>query len=391
VTPVGCASCSGGLLGAPPIDLGEGLPGGGCGCGDGCGGPCYPGRKPCDCCCEGYGPLGRFFCGFYQCVCCNDPCYEPRWVAAANNAFWQDSPKPITQMVLRYEDISHVEFPDKAEFFMARFKTAGGAGKNLLDPAQLATFRDLWLINEAAIDRFSMAVGISYRETSIAGDVVVPPPMGGAAVPVGVPVAGAPGAAPNVARGGSGFNDMFIATKSLLLDCELIQFSFQFTTFLPTGNFTKGVGTGHVSLEPAFLTAIKLMPDTYFQGEIAYRFPIGGDQAFEGSVLHYHAALNRVLWNCGHDIQLIGSAELNGWRIEGGAFDNETVLVAGQGAAGGVPRIDSAKNLNPNLSVGPGVRLVFCDKIDFGVAYAYGFTDLNFGRDSLIAEFRWRF
>ena len=49
---------------------------------------------------------------------------------------------------------------------------------------------------------------------------------------------------------------------------------FAFNTFVPTANFNKGLGTGHVSLEPAVLLAVKVTPSTYVQSELAYRFPI---------------------------------------------------------------------------------------------------------------------
>src|ERR1700726_1408255 len=79
-------------------------------------------------------------------------------------------------------------------------------------------------------------------------------------------------------NGGSGIGDLIIGTKSLLLDCELLQFTFGFKTFIPVGNTNKGLGTGHVSLEPALIFALKLSSEAYVQGELAYRFPIGGAQ-----------------------------------------------------------------------------------------------------------------
>src|SRR5262249_7736036 len=155
-----------------------------------------------------------------------------------------------------------------------------------------------------------------------------------------------------------------------------------FKTFLPTGNFTAGVGTGHVSLEPGFLTAIKLTPGLYFQGEGAYWFPIGGDAGAQGPVFHYHFSLNKLLWCCGHDIQLIGTCELNGWEILGGGYTDPNFART--------PKF-SAKNIGTIVSVGPGVRLVICDKIDFGVGAAFALTDQSMGDEALRAEFRWRF
>src|SRR5262249_1348450 len=156
--------------------------------------------------------------------------------------------------------------------------------------------------------------------------------------------------------------------KSLLLDCELLQFTFAFNTFVPTGNFTVGLGTGHVSLEPALLLALKVTPDLYFQGELAYRFPLGGDNLYQGPVFHYPMSLNKLLWNCGNDLKLIGTAELNGWEITGGAYtDPNTGLALG------------AKTVGSVFSVGPGLRFVVCDKLDFGAAALFAVTHQSMG------------
>src|SRR5262249_34580664 len=67
VQRTGCATCGGGLLG-PPSGMG-----GGCSSCGGCGGSCYPGRKPCDCCVgDDAGPALRLLGGIYECICCPD-------------------------------------------------------------------------------------------------------------------------------------------------------------------------------------------------------------------------------------------------------------------------------------------------------------------------------
>jgi hypothetical protein len=332
--------------------------GGGAGCAGcgGCGGCCYPGHKPCDCCDEPENCVGRFFYGVYQCICCPDPCYLPHWVALADSAFFQDGARPITQLGLRFDHGWHMPFPDKAEYFLPR---SDGKG---MGPSPVAGFfngthlsyRDFSLYNEAAIDRFSASIAIPYRQIS-----------------------------PDGYLGASGFADLVLGTKSLLLDCELIQFTFGFKTYLPTGNFNKGLGTGHVSLEPALLTSIKCTPETYVQSEVAYWIPVGGDTDFQGPVFHYHLSLNHVLWHCGHDVQLIGTAELNGYEFLGGR--------ASLNAAVNPVLATSAKNVADVLSVGPGVRLVICDKIDLGVGSAFAVTDQSISDQFLRVDFRWRF
>jgi hypothetical protein len=348
VVPAGCSSCGGGgVIGSLPPDIGIG---GGCAT---CGGGGCNGRRPCDCCCDGENCLARLFCGFYQCVCCPDPCYEPRWNALADAAFFQDAPRPITQMRLRYDHVWGYPFPDKAEFLWPR---ADGHGKGPSPlPGTLGggslDYQDLMLYQEVGIDRFSVSFEMPYNHFS-----------------------------PDNYNGASGFGDLIIGTKTLLLDCELMQFAFGLKTFVPTGNFTKGLGTSHVSLEPALMLALRLAPETYLQAELAYRIPIGGDGTYQGPVLHYHLSLNQLLWHCGNDIKLIGVAELNGYEITGGAY-TDTVT--------GLPL--SAKNVGDIASIGPGIRLVICDKIDFGIGSAFNFTSSSMGDEWLRIEFRWRF
>src|SRR5207248_93655 len=64
----GCATCGRQGGGLPPYDSR-----GRCSsCGQG---QCAPGRKPCYPC-EAHTPLGGFLCDLYECICCQDPCYE---------------------------------------------------------------------------------------------------------------------------------------------------------------------------------------------------------------------------------------------------------------------------------------------------------------------------
>jgi Putative MetA-pathway of phenol degradation len=342
VTQAGCSSCSSGFL---HDQFSSGSPS--------CNSGCYPGREGCDNNCDADCFVGRLFGGLSNCICCPDPCYEPRWQALADAAFFTEAARPVTQMRLRWDSAFRLPNPDKAEFFWAR---ADGNGKGPKPPAGIFAERrvdydDFTYYMEGAIDRFSAFVEMPYRQ--ISGETT---------------------------HGASGMADMNIGTKTLLLDCELMQFSFQFKTYLPTGNFTKGLGTGHVSLEPSLLLTLKLTSDTYFQGQTAYWFPLGGDAAYQGPVFHYHMSVNHLLCNCGHNIQLIGTAELIGYEIGGGSF---TDPVTG--------RALSAKDIGDIISVGPGIRMVICDKVDFGVGTSFAVTPDRMAEDLVRAEFRWRF
>jgi hypothetical protein len=313
----GCAGC--GLHGYG----GHGCAGGGCGGYGGANG-CYPGRH-----CHGCDPdsiCGRLFGCFYDELCCPDPCYEPMWIPEANAAFFQDGPRPITQTRIRWDEGIHYGFPDTSEFFWSEIGTRG---------PRLATapinYHGLSLYQEIAAKGFSVFFELPYLSVDNGTD---------------------PGA--------GGFADMNVGFKSVLLDRELWLITLQFKTIIPTGNFTNGLGIGHVALEPAILSALKICPGTYLQTEIADWIPIGGDAGFAGSVFHYHVSLNQNLCHQGDCLNVVGTLERNGYSFRGEFTDFPSGAVVGIGGSNYV-------------NAGPGIRCQFCDRVDLGVAAVFGF------------------
>src|SRR5262249_44573415 len=148
---------------------------------------------------------------------------------------------------------------------------------------------------------------------------------------------------------GAGFGDMALGTKTLLCDCELMQFSMMMKTYLPLGNAFKGAGTGHLTLEPSLLFAVKLTDDCYIQGQFSEWIPIGGDPNYAGSVFHTHFSVNDVLYRFGPDFPLVGTFETNTFSFQDGAY-TDPVLGPYQ----------SASKMT-YVSLGPGLRLMFCD------------------------------
>ena len=194
--------------------------------------------------------VGRFFANLYECLCCPDPCYQPSWIPEANAAFFVDYARPQTVTRFRYDYMPHLEFPDRAEYWWAQsmynykgvFQGKGpkppllvGPRGNIVRGWSYLNMNVGSFYTEAAAKRASFFVEIPYESFN--------------AYPK------APNAAPNIGalRHAAGFSDMNIGTKSLLFDCELIQLTFQFRTYLPIGNFSQGLGNGHVSLEPSLL------------------------------------------------------------------------------------------------------------------------------------------
>ncbi len=308
---LGCAGCSAG----------------GCGPG-GCGG-CVPGRFR-DCCgCNSDGFFGKIICGFYRELCCPDPCYEPTWIPAANAAFFVEGTRPVTTTRIRWDYARDWDHPDRAEFIFAQPRATGGKGP--ANKESSLSYSQLTLYQEVAAKGFSFFFEMNYLSID-------------------------PDNNPHAA----GFGDMRLGTKSLLFDRDMFQLGFMFTTFVPSGNFTVGLGTGHVALEPSLLGTLKITPDTYFQTQLSEWIPIGGDGDFQGSIFHYHFSLNHVLWRPIHNVELIGTGEFVGYSFQAGQFS-----VPGQ----------PNNNAHPGefFYTGPGLRLVVCEWIDFGFAVGFGF------------------
>ncbi len=324
---------SGGCCGsAPRRDIGDY---------GGSGEQCIPGRN-----CHPFHddtPCGRLFGGLYECLCCSDPCYEPSWIPAANAAFFQDSPRPVTQTRIRWDSVFNYGFPDSAEFFWGKIGTKGP--KNATPSL---SYGEVSLYQEIAAKGASMFIEMPYYSIE----------------PVNNP-------------GSAGFGDLNMGVKTVLLDRELLLVSMQFRTFVPAGNFTTGLGTGHVSLEPSLLAALKLTHSTYLQMQVADWIPIGGDSGFEGAVFHYHLSLNQNLWQHGDFLNLVGTAELNGYSFRG-EFTN---------TAGTLVGLDGSNYLN----AGPGIRLQICDKFDLGLGAAFGFGNGHGPAQIYRTELRIRF
>ena len=130
VVQTSCSSCGGGLLGGEPGPVGGCSGCGGCG---GCGsGQCVAGRLNCCSCCNAETYLGKMLCGFYNCICCPDPCYDPHWIPLADSALFVDAARPVTQMRLRWDYLGGVLHPDRAEIFLC----PGEGGTNVVCACQ---------------------------------------------------------------------------------------------------------------------------------------------------------------------------------------------------------------------------------------------------------------
>ena len=361
---IGCKTCGG--MGQFPASNGSGFRS----CAS-CGGSgCIPGRAACAPY-EGHSFFGRFSAELYQSLCCPDPCYEPGWVPAANAAFFMDYARPRTVIRVRNDYGWNLQFPDRSEFFWARqqiqTRKAGqissinggrGPGRPSRFPAKRAyrgvasvDYDQVSYYNEiAANSRASLFVETPYR---------ISDPSDGN-------------------NYHAGFSDINFGTKGVIFDTELLLLTIQFKTYSPVGNARFGLGTGHFSLEPSLLGALKLGPDTFLQGQIAEWIPIGGDPNYQGSVLHYHGSLNHVLFRVAANSPIIGTLETNAWSFQDGLYTDPNGRPVNYRKSSGMTY----------ANIGPGIRASICDKVDFGGAIAFPLSEPSFANPILRLEFR---
>ena len=331
--------------------VGDPLPGVGGGCAT-CGGAA--GGSTCDGGCEPYPATtaaGRVFGSFYDALCCPDPCYRPKWEPLADTAFVTAAARPITQTRLQWNYTSSLNYPDRGEYYWAR---SDGRGRGVTPQfgARSVGFVDqheLMQVTEAATGKASISVATPYRSVN-----------------------------PQFAGSQAGFSDVIIGAKSLLLDSELLLAAFQFNTFIPSGNAGKGLGTGHVSLEPSVILGLRLGPQSFLQVQIAEWIPLGGDSTYSGAMLHYHLAYNQVLWKPTEKVQLIGTAEAHGYSFQDGGFTDPTL---------GFRKASD----HTSGQLGTGARLFICDKYDLGVGGVWGITGANQLGSQLRVEARVRY
>jgi hypothetical protein len=153
--------------------------------------------------------------------------------------------------------------------------------------------------------------------------------------------------------------------------------TFQFRTYAATGDAGRGLGNGHVSLEPALLLYKPLTDRLGFEGEFRTWVPIGGT-AFAGDVLRYGAGLTYQLLETSH-VRVVPVAELVGWTVLSGqqSVVHPSGLVSVESAAG-----------DTILDAKLGVHLKLGSSRDFYMGYGRPLTGNRWYENIFRVEFR---
>jgi hypothetical protein len=236
--------------------------------------------------------------------------------------------------------------PTRAEFF---YPKPGPAGPGLPRPEPRVDYQELFSYFELApTPRLSGFLDVPYRFLN-----------------------------PEVNANARGFGDLQAGGKYALVYTPDLVATLQMRVYIPTGDASRGLGTHHVSLEPALLVFAPLTEQLRFEGELRYWAPVGGTD-FAGDVLRYGTGLSyRVVdRTC---LRLSPVAELVGWTVLGGK--QGVVFPSGDTA------VESAAGqtiVNAKL----GVRLGLGEHVDLYAGYGRPLTGSRWYENTMRLELR---
>jgi hypothetical protein len=255
-----------------------------------------------------------------------------------------DSALPRNTFRLRFDAAYDFERPTRAEFFWARTVNPG-----VPRPETRVDYQDLSSYLEVLVaPRLSLFVEGPYRFLN-----------------------------PQVNANTSGFSDMNAGFKWAFVDLPAWTATFQLRTYIPTGDAARGLGTNHVSLEPALLVNRCVSDKFRLEGELRNWAPIGGTD-FAGDIIRYGLGASYGRRNP-DGFWATPVLEFVGWTVLGGkeSVAQSPTLFAVQSAAG---------NTIVNMKV--GLRFGFGTRTDFYAGYGRALTGATWYTDTFRVEFR---
>ena len=172
----------------------------------------------------------------------------------------------------------------------------------------------------------------------------------------------------------SGFGDLNFGAKYAWWQTGESIFTTQLRAYMPTGDADRGLGTDHVSLEPALLFHRKLSDCLALDAELRDWIPIGGTD-FAGNVLRYGVGLTYFVYDR-PSLRLAPVAEVVGWTVLGGKeLDGSTGVT-----------LDATGDTIVNAKL--GVRTWFGENNSIYVGYGRALTGTVWYKDIIRVEYR---
>jgi hypothetical protein len=257
-----------------------------------------------------------------------------------------DSAIPGDVFRFRFDAAYNDRRPTRAEFFYPR---GGPAGPGLPEPEPSVDFQELSAYLEwAASDRFSAFVDAPVRFIN-----------------------------PELNADHAGFGDLDAGFKFAFFRSEDQVATFQFRTYAPTGDSHRGLGTNHVSLEPALLLYNRLTERFGVESELRLWTPIDGTD-FAGEIVRYGIGLHYELFKTSH-CTVTPVAEFVGWTL----LDGKETVVPPSGAAF-IHDAGGETILNAKL----GVFVKFGERADVYAGYGRPLTGDRWYENTVRLQFR---
>jgi hypothetical protein len=284
-----------------------------------------------------------------------------------------------TQMKLRFDAAYGNNRPDRAEFFYAKcgcFRELG-ADPNAPGPAPALNGRD------PNTTRF-IETNVDYQDINLELEYALSQEF---SVFLETPFRFLN---PDVNDNTSGFADMQAGFKWALATSSCDCLTFQLRTYIPTGDARRGLGTDHVSLEPALLYYGQIDERMSLEAELRDWIPISGssgagtgfDEDFAGNVLRYGVGLAYDVFKCDQcGKRITPVVEVVGWTVLDGLASGST-----DGTLAGVFVEDAAGDTIVNLKV--GTRVAFNRNDSFYVGYGRALTGDVWYQDIARLEYR---
>jgi hypothetical protein len=280
-----------------------------------------------------------------------------------------------SQIRFRFDAGWHNDFPDRAEFFYAKcgcFRgtpASPGPDPDAPGPGGAATdvnFLDFDMYAEyAPHGRFSLFAEVPVRRIE--------------------PQAFAANA--GTFENAGGLSDIRAGFKVGLTATDSTAVTFQFRSYLPTGDAAKGLGTDHAAVESSALVYHQITYRTAIELQVGEWHPIGAssaagvpgaaaDEGFAGDILFFGFGPSYKLYER-NDFLLAPVAELFAWRV-----------LSGFQTGPASPSDASGTNI-VNLKVGARASFGIHDSIYVG--YGRALTDSKWYKDIFRVEYRYSF
>ena len=172
-----------------------------------------------------------------------------------------DIAQPIRQFAFRVDAVYGWGLPDRAEALFA---------SPLKKPEfeRSVSFQDLGFIAEVGSSAFSVRTLVPVRILD-----------------------------PELTQNTAGLGDVQVDTRLVLLNGKTWKLTQFLGTRMQSGSFTKGLGTGHFSLEPGVLASYGWSRETYWHSELRLLVPLGGDPLYQGNILRWGFGVSHLLYD----------------------------------------------------------------------------------------------